>query len=462
MSASRMARWLAVLPLVLLVACGAGGDAEVSIVSTRVDDHGPIFRRLAVTLSRPSSVEVEYWAATGPRLVVWSSAPGVLTHQLSLPRLRERESYRYRVRVLDDSGLPGSTAEGAFDTADLPDDVRSIAFAPSGQSSHPLTFLSVRSTFTGGLVVDSQGHVVWYARTPGAPFGAARSANGDWVILIAGTGLMVYSPLGERVAGLSQAQVPGDETIHHDLTVTPRDTVLFLTYEPRDFAGQILRGEAVWEWDMSANTLHKRWSAFDVLDPAVDAGPRSEPNDWFHANSLTMGPRGNVILSLHHLDQVLSLAPDFGSIEWRLGGAGSTIATAADQATSGQHSVREIAPHRVLLFDNGFDRADGGQYSRAIEFELDPANASARTIWQYRPSPDIWSTVISSVRRLANGNSVVTFGAPPGQRGATGPVALHEVSPAGQVVWRLDVSLPGGGIFQGDPMDTIGGEVVVP
>ena len=66
------------------------------------------------------------------------------------------------------------------------------------------------------------------------------------------------------------------------------------------------------------------------------------------------------------------------------------------------------------------------------------------------------------MRRLANGNSVVTFGAPPGQRGATGPVALHEVSATGQLLWRLAVGLPGGGIFQGDPLNSIGGEVVVP
>jgi len=462
MKAALVACWLAVLPLALLVACGGGGSAAVSIVSTRVDDQGPIFRRLAVTLSDPAGIEVEYWAATGPRLLVRSSAPATLAHQLPLPRLRERESYRYRVLVVDDAGRPQSTSEGAFTTADLPDDVRSISFAPTGQSSFPLSFLSVRSTFTGGVVVDSQGQVVWYARTPGAPFGAARRANGDWVILIPGTGLMAYSPLGEVVASLAQARVPGNEAIHHDLTVTPWDTVLFLTFEPREFAGQVLRGEALWEWDMRAKTLHKRWSAFDFLDPALDIGPRSVPNDWFHANSLALGPRGNVILSLHHLDQVLSLAPDFGSIEWRLGGAGSTIAIAADQVTSGQHSAREVAPNRVLMFDNGYARADGGRYSRAIELELDPVAASARTIWEYRPSPDIWSTLISSVRRLANGNSVVTFGAPPGQRGATGPVALHEVSATGQLLWRLAVGLPGGGIFQGDPLNSIGGEVVVP
>jgi hypothetical protein len=462
MNASGKARWLVAVLLALLAGCGGGNDSAVSIVSARVDDHGPIFRQLVVTLSEPASVEVEYWASTGPRLLVRSHVGRALAHQLPLARLRALESYQYRVRVLDDVGRPVSASEGTFATADLPDDLRSITFTPSGQASYPLSFLSVRSSFTGGLVVDSQGHVVWYARTPGPPFGAARRGNGDWVILIAGVGLMSYTPLGVLAASLTQDQVPGIETIHHDLTITPRDKALFLTFEPRNFAGQVLRGEALWEWDPTANTLHKRWSAFDFLDPAVDIGPRSVPNDWFHANSVALGPRGNVILSLHHLDQVLSLAPDFGSIEWRLGGAGSTLSVGVDQATSGQHSAREVGPNRILIFDNGYERADGGRYSRAIELELDLATASTRTVWEYRPSPDIWSTVISSVRRLDNGNSVVTFGAPPGQRGATGPVALHEVSPTGQLLWSLGVSLPGGGVFQGDPMNSIAGEVVVP
>jgi hypothetical protein len=195
----------------------------------------------------------------------------------------------------------------------------------------------------------------------------------------------------------------------------------------------------------------------------VDAGPRSVPDDWLHANSVSFGPRGNIVVSLHFLDQVLSLAPDFGSIEWRLGGPGSSFAIAPGQATSGQHSAFEIATNRVLMFDNGFARADGSKHSRAIEFALD---ATARTLaiaWEYRPSPDIWAPIISSVRRLANGHSVITFGTPPGQLGATGPVVLHEVSPAGERQWSLVVSLPaGGGLFQGDPIESIGGEALAP
>ena len=65
------------------------------------------------------------------------------------------------------------------------------------------------------------------------------------------------------------------------------------------------------------------------------------------------------------------------------------------------------------------------------------------------------------MRRLPNGHSVVAFGAPPGQLGATGPVVLHEVSPSGQRLWSLLLSLPpGGGIFQADPITSVAGEVI--
>jgi hypothetical protein len=114
------------------------------------------------------------------------------------------------------------------------------------------------------------------------------------------------------------------------------------------------------------------------------------------------------------------------------------------------------------MFDNGFARADGSKHSRAVEFALDAHAGTAARVWEYRPTPAIWAPVISSVRRLANGHSLVAFGTPPGVLGATGPVALHEVSAAGELRWSMVLTLPpGGGIFQADPIESIGGESVV-
>jgi hypothetical protein len=190
----------------LLPGCG-GGDPVPAIVAMAVDDHGPIFRRLQVTLSGPGEVDVEYGAAGIEWLRVTSIAQAT-QHALVLPRLRERQTYTFRVRARAAPGAAESTAEGSFATGDLPEDLRAIGFAPSGVASAPLHFLSMRSTFTGGLIVDGQGRVVWYGRTPTAPAGAARRANGHWVLLFGGgatlsmmMGIVLVAALAARAAG---------------------------------------------------------------------------------------------------------------------------------------------------------------------------------------------------------------------------------------------------------------------
>ena len=447
----------------LLSGCGGGeGDPAPAIVATAVADHGPIFRSLQVTLSEPGEVDVEYGTAGGEWLRVTSAAQAS-RHALVLSRLRERQVYAFRVRARAAPGAAESRAEGSFATGELPADIGAIGFAPWGVASAPLHFVSMRSTFNGGLIVDGQGRVVWYGRTPSPPLAAARRANGHWVLLFGGSaaGLMEFSALGEVVHRLDAAALPTGQRIHHGVTATPHDTVLFLTFDPREVDGQVRNGEALWEWDPATGALDKRWSAFDFIDARIESGPRSVPDDWLHANSVSIGPRGNIVVSLHFLDQIISVASDFGAIEWRLGGARSTFAVDPVQARSGQHSAFEVATNRVLTFDNGVTRADGSRFSRAIEYALDPGSGSVATAWEYRPDPAIWTPVFGSARRLPNGNTVVAFGAPPGQLGATGPVVLHEVSASGQPLWSLLLSLsPGGGIFQADPIASVAGEVL--
>ncbi|RQP22161.1 aryl-sulfate sulfotransferase [Piscinibacter terrae] len=457
----RQANWrqlitLLIVAMTILAGCGGGDDVSVSAT---VQDKGPIFRSLDISLSTASAVDVEYWSPGGPRLRV-SSSDNAVSHTLALPRLRAESTYQYRVGLRTSAGSTIWVHAGTFTTAQLPDDLRAITFSPSGTATQPLVFLSVRSTFNGGVIVDTQGHIVWYGRTT-APQGAAQRANGNWVVLT--NSLTEFNSLGEVVSTLPSTSLPAGHGMHHGVIATPANTLLFLTLDPRVFNGVTIQGEEIWEWDPQTNALDRRWRAFDFLDPTVDIGPRSVPNDWFHANHVSVGPRGNTLVSFHFLDQVISIAPGFGSIEWRLGGVGSTYTVTLDQVTSGQHSAREVAPNHVLLFDNGYARADGSHYSRALELALDPATHTVNTAWQYRPNPDIWATIISSARRVSNGNTVVTFGTPAGLVGATGPVSVHEVSASSALLWHMDIGLPAGSsVFQGDPIQSIGGETEVP
>lgn len=252
---------------------------------------------------------------------------------------------------------------------------------------------------------------------------------------------------------------PPGRFIHHDVTATPDNTVLFLAQEARPRADSLVTGEAVWEWTPESGVVEKRWSAFDHLDPEVDRGPRSRASDWLHANSLSLGPRGNVLVSFHFLNQVLSLSADFTAMEWRLGGVGATVAV--DDPFSGQHTAVEVRPNRVLLFNNGFEREEQ-RFSRAVEYELDPDGAAsggtARKVWEWRPERDNWARVISSARRLPNGNTVVGFG--PGANealGSTGPIEVYEVTEGGDVVWHLVLDGLVSSMYRATPLFELGG-----
>jgi hypothetical protein len=88
--------------------------------------------------------------------------------------------------------------------------------------------------------------------------------------------------------------------------------------------------------------------------------------DWTHANSVSILPDGNIMVSIRHLNQIIAIKPDFSGTAWRLGGPGSdfTFPNQADQFYH-QHFAHMLPNGHVLLFDNGNFRPDdqGGGYS---------------------------------------------------------------------------------------------------
>lgn len=332
---------------------------------------------------------------------------------------------------------------------DLPPDLAALTFTTTGSPTLPFTMLEVRTSnsFNGFVAIDGAGRPVWYFRTVGGPLSFTRRANGNFVVLDSQRGLFEVSPDGDVVHFLAQETSPGRH-IHHDVLATAQNTILLIAEEWREWNGQPLSGEAIWEWVPETGETTRRWSAFDHLDPVVDRGPRSRPDDWLHANSLSRGPRGNLLLSLHFLNQVLSITPDFQSLEWRLGGIRASIPV--DDPFSGQHTAAEVSANRVLLFDNGFEREDE-RYSRAAEYEIRGDHAVLS--WQWRPQRDNWARVISGAHRLSNGNTLVAFGTPRDlPPGSTGPIEVYEVTRAGRVVWHVAVDGRVSSIYRATPL----------
>ena len=160
---------------------------------------------------------------------------------------------------------------------------------------------------------------------------------------------------------------PGGQIIHHDVIATPQNTLYFMTRTPQTVDGTSWVGEVLWEWNPDTGNVVQRWSAFDFLSPSTDVGPRSRTSDWLHANSLNIGPTGNILISLPFLNQIIAITPDFSALAWRLGGPNATIFPDSAATFTFEHAAAELETGRVLMFDNRREQTVGGVYSRALE-----------------------------------------------------------------------------------------------
>lgn len=457
----------AVILAAMLAACDSPVDVDdaVPVVESIAIDSaaGPLIRTATITLDRPGRITAVYSAANAPTLRL-ETADTATVHSLVLPRLRAGREYALHVRPAN--GPAGAPVTATFGTGPLPPEVAGLTFTTTGTPTHPVALVELVTSGSGflGLLIVEDGEVVWYQRTNGSLFGTARRENGNLVLLDGALGLVEYRLDGSIAHRLPQPDsAPGAEygRIHHDVIATPQNTLLFIANETRIVAGEDVTGEAVWEWEPEAGTVQKHWSVFDHFDWETERGPRSAPSNWLHGNGLAIGPDGNLLMSFRNLDQVVSISPDFQTLEWRMGGAGATLAMAAEDRFYGQHFPSATGTDRVLLFDNGAGRPEG-TFSRAIEYRIDTAAGTATPIWEYRPDPDIFAQVVGSAHRLANGNTVILFGMSGGGLQATGPLVAVEVTAEGTERWRLAAGPAIGRLYRVTPLPSLLGESRVP
>lgn len=208
-------------------------------------------------------------------------------------------------------------------------------------------------------------------------------------------------------------------------------------------------GKATWEWRAAD---HIGELGFDPPARAAVArlGTR-DGYDWLHLNSARyLGPNrwhqggdarfhpDNVMISSRSASLVAIVARD-GSVVWRLGPDSSTSRFGQ---IIGQHDAHLIPPGlpgagNLLLFDNGGASGLGDPspisplgnaiYQRATSRVLEIEPVSLALAWSYT-APNFFSTNISSAQRLANGNTLITEGA---------PGRVFEVTADKAVVWEF-------------------------
>ena len=165
----------------------------------------------------------------------------------------------------------------------------------------------------------------------------------------------------------------------------------------------------------STGKIMNTWNAWEHLDPATDViCPLENRKEWTHANSLSLTPDGDFLISFRQTSTIGIVDRETGDFTWKWGPGD----------ISHQHHPTMLDNGNILLFDNGAHRR-GMNFSRVIE--VDPkANEIA---WEYQGDPPLsfYSYNISSAERQPNGNTLICEGA---------PGRVFEVTPSGDIVWE--------------------------
>ncbi len=210
----------------------------------------------------------------------------------------------------------------------------------------------------------------------------------------------------------------GYETDIHELQILPDGHAFLLGIDPEimDLSGiggktdATVLGSVIQELDQNKNVIFQ-WKSLDYI-PVTDASNlinlTGQVVDYIHSNAICIDNDNNIMLSSRHLSEVTKINNVTGDIIWRLGGKENQFTFTNDPFKfSFQHDIRRISNGDITLMDNGNEHSP--EFSRAVEYQLDEVNHTATLVWQYRNSPDYFSSAMGNVERLSNGNTLIDW-----------------------------------------------------
>ena len=169
-----------------------------------------------------------------------------------------------------------------------------------------------------------------------------------------------------------------------------------------------ITGNIIQEID-SNNNLMFQWKALDHIPITDYPGNLTAPSfELTHTNALFLDSDTSIMMSNPSLNEITKISLNSGNIIWRLGlnAKGNQFTFIGD--TLGfifQHYATRLSNGNLTLFDNGL-----GRYARALEYEIDEVNKTARLVFQFRQTPDVTGPSMGSVNRLPNGNTFIGWG----------------------------------------------------
>jgi len=232
---------------------------------------------------------------------------------------------------------------------------------------------------SGAMILDSQGRLVWFHPVPKGVAAAnlqVQSYRGA-PVLTWWRGV-VPSSLGvgfgrDEIMNSSYQQIAsigagnGYQADLHEFQITPQGSAFLTAYSlvSADLSSVggpsngILQDALMQEVDIATGLVMFEWHADGhvALWDSYATAPHSsnEPFDFFHINSISLGPsaNGDFIISSRNTWAAYEINHVTGGILWRLGGRHSSFKMGPGTGTAYQHDVRWQPDGTLTIFDNG-------------------------------------------------------------------------------------------------------------
>jgi len=365
-------------------------------------------------------------------------------HTVTLTALKESSNYQIEVIAFNNKSFI-TLDTFTYETFPIEDRIRNFE-PPSDNNFYTTEQYTITNVPAGResyfLVTDLTGNVVWYHKylLDYNSCNAWRMTSNNTILYANCKEIIEIDFLGNILRNIKTDEP--DWYFHHDVQYLSNGDIAVIYAQPQNTivnSGKeevvIVDGYLVFN---KQNEIVHNWKASDYFD-AAEATPMGGywsqifgylTLDWCHFNSIAEDFDNNILISASHWSKVFKVNRQNGEVIWELGEEGS-LAKDTTFRIHRQHSIEPVAPHKYLLFDNlGNDGA-----SRALEFAVDPETDFAFPYWEYAPPEKITSPTRGNIQRLQNGNTLVFF---PTNRGQ-----IHEVTPNGQLVWKIDLRRSG-------------------
>ncbi|MFO1499895.1 MAG: aryl-sulfate sulfotransferase [Verrucomicrobiota bacterium] len=492
-AAKRWPRWL--LPhlagcAATVLGCRACLGLTISSASFTRSEIAPLAGTLRVQTDAPSTLRVE----VNDGHSAWQRRfyDLAMDHAIPLFGLKPGRNHLITITAQAQDGTTATAPEPLTFLSDpLPGDFPNIHLLQSQpekmEPGYTLFRVEIHSnTYAYVVIVDSDGEVVWYAKTPSTA--DVRQLDNGTLFMPAKTNFVEMNLLGETVRSwAAPAGLPIDS---HDGVPTSHGTILYLadaTNTVTEFPTSVTNPDASTataavyfqkgvELSATNGEVLATWDPTEIIDPrriSYLVGRIAPGWDWEHANAILEDPADDsLIISMRHQNAVIKIAREDGQLRWILGppenwGPEWQPYLLKPVGTPflwsyGQHAPALTRQGTLLLYDNGNFRAmpfdprlaDTNNFSRAVEYQIDEQSMEVSQVWEYggtNVSERLFTPYEGSARPLANGNVLIGFpavryvnGAPASPAYPTATFArikevTHESTP--EVVFDLTISM---------------------